>query len=993
MQDALPVHTVELDAFYMDVNEVTVGQFREFVNQSGYSYDFNQAHPWGGTVAKYSPGDEYPMVYVSWNDATAYTKWAGKRLPTEAEWEYAARGGLAGKRYPWGDEISHGDANWGNTVNGKDKWNYCSPVGSFEANGYGLYDMAGNVYEWCQDWYGSDYYSNSAAKNPPGPGTGSYRVLRGGSWLNLTTTLRVARRINHILTPDLRSHLNGFRCVSGLNFTSGASAVVPLPLADREVLDLADTSVAKVQVSVNPIKVSASVKAIAEVTVALYNPDKNLIKGGTANLTVDIGTIHTPAKDNGDGTYTAIYTAGRVAGKAKISAVTAAGKFGTTTIILLDTKVKLTAQKTTLPASPSASTVLTIHIKDSEGNPVKGETLKLKADKGTIQPPVDNGDGTYTAKYTAANVVGDDTVAVITGAGKQAKISLKLLSLVPSASKSSLELAGSATVQTGEIASALVTLKTADGSLVTGHEVTLVVDPADNLKLIPTVVTDREGRASFKFTSSQSGIRMITASAGEVKLDASVAVIFSGDAVDTIPITAGIDPNRIEWEKDEAEMVLVPTGSFEMGDHLDGMEDALPVHSVELYAFYMDVHEVTVGQFRKFVQQSGYLYGGNWNSVAGYSPGDDYPMVYVTWNDAVAYAEWAGKRLPTEAEWEYAARGGLVGKRYPWGDEITHDDANWGNTINGKDKWRFCSPVGSFQANGYGLYDMAGNVSEWCADRYGENYYSSSPAKNPPGSGGGRWRVFRGGSYYSFTTTHLSVAYRSNVVPNNRLNDRGFRCVSGSHTPDSFTDLPDRPNKPVTDKPVEEVVTPPTVNTITFKSDATTLIADGTSTAKLTISLKDTTEQALSGQTVTLSTDIGTVSTAKDNGDGTYTTTYTAGSKAGTATVTAKTANGKTATVQITLTAKETVIPSFVLSVLKPELSIKAGRFVTYLITLQGQGGFTDTISFFQSGAPKNVEAVFNPQQVKLTADEPIQTAQLTLTAPQEIEVKDHAPR
>ena len=95
----------------MDVNEVTVGQFREFVNQSGYSYDFNQAHPWGGTVAKYSPGDEYPMVYVSWNDATAYTKWAGKRLPTEAEWEYAARGGLAGKRYPWGDEISHGDAN------------------------------------------------------------------------------------------------------------------------------------------------------------------------------------------------------------------------------------------------------------------------------------------------------------------------------------------------------------------------------------------------------------------------------------------------------------------------------------------------------------------------------------------------------------------------------------------------------------------------------------------------------------------------------------------------------------------------------------------------------------------------------------------------------------------------------------------------------------------------------------------------------------------
>ena len=204
--------------------------------------------------------------------------------------------------------------------------------------------------------------------------------------------------------------------------------------------------------------------------------------------------------------------------------------------------MKLAAQKTTLPAS----TVLTIHIKDSEGNPVTGEAIKLKADKGTIQPSIDNGDGTYTAKYIASNLAGDDTVSVVTGAGKQAKIILELLPLAPSVSKSSLELAGSATVPTGEIASALVTLKTADGSLVTGHEVTLVVDPADNLRLFPTVVTNREGKTSFEFISSQPGIRMITASVGEVKLDASVAVIFSGDALDTIPITAGIDPNNIK---------------------------------------------------------------------------------------------------------------------------------------------------------------------------------------------------------------------------------------------------------------------------------------------------------------------------------------------------------------------------------------------------------------------------------------------------------------
>ena len=229
--------------------------------------------------------------------------------------------------------------------------------------------------------------------------------------------------------------------------------------------------------------------------------------------------------------------------------------------------------------------------------------------------------------------------------------------------------------------------------------------------------------------------------------------------------------------KDGKEMVLIPAGSFEMGDHLGGLSNA-PVHRVQLDAFYMDVHEVTVGQFREFVNQSGYSYGGNWDSLANYSPGDDYPMIYVNWNDATAYAKWAGKRLPTEAEWEYAARGGLAGKRYPWGDEITHDDANYSGT-SGKDKWKYCSPVGSFAANGYGLYDMAGNVYEWCQDWYGENYYSNSAAKNPPGPDSGSSRVLRGGFWDKYTNT-LRVAHRDGTSPFNRINDLGFRCVSGS---------------------------------------------------------------------------------------------------------------------------------------------------------------------------------------------------------------------
>jgi len=181
---------------------------------------------------------------------------------------------------------------------------------------------------------------------------------------------------------------------------------------------------------------------------------------------------------------------------------------------------------------------------------------------------------------------------------------------------------------------------------------------------------------------------------------------------------------KIVWKKDGSEMMLIPGGSFEMGDHFnEGGTNERPVHTVTLDGFYMDNSEVTVGQFKKFVEQSGYSYQGDWNTVATYSLGDEYPMVSVNWNDATAYAKWAGKRLPTEAEWEYAARGGLIGKRYPWGDDekIARDNANYEGT-GGKDTWGQTAPVGSFEANGYGLRNMAGNVWEWCLDEYDGSY-------------------------------------------------------------------------------------------------------------------------------------------------------------------------------------------------------------------------------------------------------------------------------
>jgi len=154
-------------------------------------------------------------------------------------------------------------------------------------------------------------------------------------------------------------------------------------------------------------------------------------------------------------------------------------------------------------------------------------------------------------------------------------------------------------------------------------------------------------------------------------------------------------------------MVSIPAGSFQMGNYHtgEGRGDEKPRHQVTLDAFYMDKKEVTVGQFRAFVEDSGYNWDRPWEEIRRTSPSDNHPMVEVSWDDAVAYANWAGKRLPTEAEWEYAARGGLAERRYPWGNEIDAGQANYAGSSKA---------VGNYSPNIYGLYDMAGNVAEWC---------------------------------------------------------------------------------------------------------------------------------------------------------------------------------------------------------------------------------------------------------------------------------------
>jgi formylglycine-generating enzyme required for sulfatase activity len=219
-----PAHRVRVSGFWMYRNNVTVAQYRRFCGATGRSMP--TAPSWGWI-------ETHPIVNVSWEDAKAYCAWAGVRLPYEAEWEYAARGGnsgVGGKSrtvFVWGDEFPKNkvanladqsfkkskDYNTNFHLFGEydDGYTHTSPVGAFPPNGFGLHDMGGNVWQWCEDWSDADYYRDSPAADPHGPSVGRMRVLRGGAFDTTPSITRISRRVSN--RPDIRHDEKGFRCV------------------------------------------------------------------------------------------------------------------------------------------------------------------------------------------------------------------------------------------------------------------------------------------------------------------------------------------------------------------------------------------------------------------------------------------------------------------------------------------------------------------------------------------------------------------------------------------------------------------------------------------------------------------------------------------------------------------------------------------------------------------------------------------------------------
>jgi formylglycine-generating enzyme required for sulfatase activity/N-acetylneuraminic acid mutarotase len=831
-----PLHTVNLDAYYIDKYEVTNARYKACVDAGGCTtpqLSSSQTRSYYYGNADYA---NYPVIHVTWPQANAFCAWAGKRLPTEAEWEKAARGSSDTRKYPWGN------AEPDSTLLNFD-FNETTAVGSYPAGAspYGVMDMAGNVWEWVNDWYGAGYYGVSPISNPQGPTTGDYRVGKGGSWFADRDFVRSSIRIGSY--PSRWAANGGFRCVRSATespmftatstFTPMATWTPTLTSIPTEVFTATATHMPTLTTTATwtstamPTPTSTSVLADIVWTTGPSMPTArqklNVVAvngkiyaiGGEGTGAVPLSTVE--EYDPVTGTWrsranmpTARWSpaSGAVAGKIYvIGGTTGLGYNFQSKVEEYDPATNTWRTRT---AMPTPRQDLAVAVVDNKIYAIGGIEWALEALR-----TVEVYDPATDSWQTRANMpVGGNALSAVALNGKiYAVTDAAILLEYTVATDSWRTLASMPTVRHAMGLVATNNRLYAIGGYNAQHVHFNVVEeynpetdiwrsatnmPSARTYLGATVVNGRiyaiggaDGHylstleigefSAFSPTATHTPTATLTA---PHTLTPMPTATWTPTPTSIPTATPTLTPTPTHGAGlDTAEEILIPAGTFQMGCDDDNVaescnSDEEPLRTVSLDAYYIDKYEVTNARYKACVDAGGCTLPASTSSSTrltyyGNSVYNNYPVVSISWQQADTFCTWAGKRLPTEAEWEKAARGDSDTRMYPWENVAPTTSLLKYNNIAGD-----TAQVGSY-ADGtspYGVMDIAGNVWEWTYDWYHDNYYETSPDDDPRGPLTGTLRVSRGGSWRS-SASEVRSAYRNPVVPTTSSNRIGFRCV------------------------------------------------------------------------------------------------------------------------------------------------------------------------------------------------------------------------
>lgn len=700
--DEKPAHNVYLNAFWIDRTEVTNLMYSKCVLAGICKPPVEGKDHYYGN----SQYDNYPVVLVSWDDANTYCEWAGRRLPSEAEWEKAARG-VDERVYPWGNQTPDSSL-----MNFGDPGGHITEVGLYTAGAspYGVLDMAGNVWEWTKSLYRPyPYKADDGREDMQNRGR---RVLRSGSFFDASNDARVTYRNggSDDSLPDQRSPSLGFRCIM---MTPAISENMSPVSPEMKVATNTSSAINELTTSTSAEQIHAFadpiLSSITKRSPMLYEDFSYAFNGWPVGST-----------DNGD-------------------------KWGYTDetySIVVTNLYRNDKGDPCLDLTPKYQPPFSDFVLEVDAKFIFGTAGNWHLLLGNIQPiPQGSDNTTYSINFSPAgtfnfnenqtNIVeGQASSAFGSGMGvNRVTIIIQGKGIAAYINEEPLFLVKNVALQNDmqEIAFGACNDESEDSPL----EVRF-----DNLK-----VWDITNLSSYVTTPTPGAYNMVGA--------------------------------------DGATLVYVPEGNFIMGTD-NGDLDEKPAHTVYLDAFWIDQTEVTNKMYAKCVDagtcaEPTFASSNTHSSYYGNTAFDEFPVIHVNWEMAKTYCEWAGRRLPTEAEWEKAARG-TDQRMYPWGNEKPDSSLlNYSNLVGDM------TMVKSYP-NGvspYGAYDMAGNVWEWVSSLYQPYPYSAAHGREDVNNSGSR--VLRGGSWYDYDSNVRSV-YRRRSVPSDKpmgvnYGDIGFRCV------------------------------------------------------------------------------------------------------------------------------------------------------------------------------------------------------------------------